>query len=126
MKKMINSRMDAWQNGCFSKMDDHLVHTIPNHHPPKIDVLPKITFIQIILAAKWLVWHSSTSPKQQRRPLPSLLSVSSAMILMLNTILEPNPVLCPPPPPPLCETKSSCYTCVIQHETACAVGAFGL
>ena len=39
------------------------------------------TFLQIFLAAKWLVRHSSTStsPKQQRRPLPSLLSVSSSM-----------------------------------------------
>ena len=54
-------------------MYDHLVHTTPNHHPPKIDVLPK-TFLKIILAAKWLVRHSSASPKQQRRPLPSLLS----------------------------------------------------
>ena len=42
-------------------MDDHLVHTIPNHHPTKMDVLPK-TFVQIILAAKWLVRHSSIRP----------------------------------------------------------------
>ena len=35
------------------------VHTIPNHHPPKRDVLP-ITFLQIILAAKWLL-HPPTS-----------------------------------------------------------------
>ena len=34
------------------------------------------TFVQIILATEWLVQHSSTSPKQQRRPLPSLLSSS--------------------------------------------------
>ena len=34
-------------------MDDHLVYTTPNHHPPKMDFLPK-TFLQIILAAKWL------------------------------------------------------------------------
>ena len=36
---------------------------------------PKLCF-QIIIAAKWLVWHSSMSPNQQRRPLPSLLSLS--------------------------------------------------
>ena len=30
---------------------DHPVHTIPNHHPAKIDVLPK-TLVQIILAVK--------------------------------------------------------------------------
>ena len=32
------------------KMNDHPIHTSPNHHPPKLDVLPK-TFLQIILAA---------------------------------------------------------------------------
>ena len=37
------------------------------------------TFLHVILAAKWLVRHSSMSPKQQRRPLPSLLSDSSSM-----------------------------------------------
>ena len=59
LKKRINKRTDAWQNGCFRKMYDHLVHTIPN---PKMDFHAK-TFLQIILAAKWLVWHSSTSPQ---------------------------------------------------------------
>ena len=67
LKTWMNRRTDALQNGCFRKMDDHLVH-----HSPKMDVLPK-TFLQIILAAKQLVRHSSTSPKQQRRSLPSLL-----------------------------------------------------
>ena len=43
--------------------------------PYQNDILPK-TFDQIILAAKWLVRHSSMSPKHQRRPLPSLLSLS--------------------------------------------------
>ena len=52
--------------------DDHTVHTIPNHDPTKMNVHPK-TFSQIILAAKWLVSHSTTSPVQQRRHLPSLL-----------------------------------------------------
>ena len=66
-KKRINRRTDAWQYGWFRKMNDHLVNTTPNHHPPKMDGLPK-TFLQIILAAKWLVRYSSTSPKQQRRP----------------------------------------------------------
>ena len=67
--------MDTWRNGCFEKMADHPVHTTLNHHPSKIDVLPK-TFLQIILAVKWLVRHSSTSPNQQRRPVPSLLYLS--------------------------------------------------
>ena len=45
--------MDTWRNGYFETMDDLPVHTTPNHHPPKLDVLPK-TILQIILAAKWL------------------------------------------------------------------------
>ena len=68
--------MDTGRNGCFGKIDDHLVYTTPNYLPYKTDVLTK-TFLQIILAAKWLVRHSTPSPKQQRRPLPSLMSDSS-------------------------------------------------
>ena len=46
-------------------MDDHLVPTTLNHHPPKLNVLPK-TFLQIILPVKWLecgiqVWTSPNS-----------------------------------------------------------------
>ena len=65
-------------------MNDHLVTTIPNHHLTKIDVLPK-TFVQIILAAKWLGRHSSTytSSNKQQRPLP----FSSIVILLLCRIL---------------------------------------
>ena len=58
-KKRINSRTDPWQNWCFRKMNDHLVHTTPNHHPPKWIVLPE-TFLPINLAAKWLVRLSRT------------------------------------------------------------------
>ena len=36
-------------NGCFGKMDDHPVHTTPSHHPPKMDVPPKI-FLQSSLS----------------------------------------------------------------------------
>ena len=67
-KGWIELRLHRW-NGCFGKMDDHPDHTTPNHHPPKMDVLPK-TFLRIILAAKGLVRHSSTCPKQQRWHLP--------------------------------------------------------
>ena len=56
-----------WKSG-WSSSPNYL-----NHHPLKMDVLLK-TFLQIIHAAKRLVRHSSTSSKQQRRPLPSLLS----------------------------------------------------
>ena len=53
-----------------------------------MDVLPK-TFVQLILAAKWLVRHSSTSPKQQWRPLHSLLSISFFYVCRI-----PVPVYC--------------------------------
>ena len=53
--------MEACQKGCIRKMDDHLVYTTPNHHPPKMDFLPK-TFLQIILAAKWLARHPVCPP----------------------------------------------------------------
>ena len=75
LKKRMNRIKASWQNGCCEKRDYHQVPTISNHHPTKMDVLPN-TFVQIILAAKWLAWHSSLSPKQQRWPLPSLLSLS--------------------------------------------------
>ena len=45
-------------------MDHHPFHPTQNHYSPKMDVLPK-KFLQIILAAKWLVRHSSTSPKPE-------------------------------------------------------------
>ena len=35
------------------QLDDYTVHITPNHHPPKMDDIPK-TFLQIILAAKLL------------------------------------------------------------------------
>ena len=61
LKKRMIRITASWRNGCFGNMNDHPVQTIPNHHPTKMDVLPK-PFVQIILAAKWLVRHSSTSP----------------------------------------------------------------
>ena len=45
-KRMSNGVTATWWNECFG----HPVHTIPNIHPTKIDVLPK-TLVQIILAA---------------------------------------------------------------------------
>ena len=41
--------MDTWRKGYFGKVDDLPVHTTTNHHPFKVDVLPK-TFLYIILA----------------------------------------------------------------------------
>ena len=53
MKKTMNIRTDTWRNECFRKMDADPVHNTPNRLPPRMDVLPK-TFLQIILADKWL------------------------------------------------------------------------
>ena len=68
----LNIRRRIYSSLRFRKMDDHLVHTTPNHHPLKLDVFPK-TFLQILLAAKSLVQHSSSFPNQQWRSLPFLL-----------------------------------------------------
>ena len=85
LKKRMNRIMDTWWNGCFGKTDDHLVHTTPNHHPPKMDFLSKTVF-QIILADKWLVRHSTMSPNHERRPLPSLLSYILWLLAFYTTI----------------------------------------
>ena len=50
VKKRMNIRTATWRNGYSGKMDDHPVHTIPNNHPTKMDVLP--IFLKIILATK--------------------------------------------------------------------------
>ena len=49
-----------WQCGCFRKMDNPLVHTTPNHHHPKMDVLPK-TFLQISEAFKYVPQTAATT-----------------------------------------------------------------
>ena len=49
LKKRMN-RITA-NGGMDALIDDHPLHTKPNHHPTKMDVLPK-TFVQIILSAK--------------------------------------------------------------------------
>ena len=41
LQKRVNRRLNTWRNGCFGKMDDHPVHTTPNHHPPKWMFLKK-------------------------------------------------------------------------------------
>ena len=39
LKKRVNRITATWRNGCSGKMDDHPVHTKPNYHPTKMDVL---------------------------------------------------------------------------------------
>ena len=57
MLEQAFGRMDALEKRMTFQFT---LHCTPNHHSPKLDVLPK-TCLQIILAAKWLlVQHSST------------------------------------------------------------------
>ena len=67
-----NRYLTEWmlgKNGCSSGS----YHTKP---PPYQNGCSPKTFVQIILAANWLVRHSSMSPKQLRQPFPSLLFLS--------------------------------------------------
>ena len=59
----MNRRTDSWRSRCIGNLNDFPVHTSPNDHPPKMDVLPK-SFLLIILSSKWLMPHSSTSHNQ--------------------------------------------------------------
>ena len=36
VKKRIYRIMATWRNGCFGKVDDYSVYTIPNHNPTKM------------------------------------------------------------------------------------------
>ena len=77
LKNRMNRRTDTWRNGCFGKIDDHLVHTPPKHRSPKMDDIPR-TFLQIILAAKWLVRQSKSPPNSSDD-----LCLSFCLILLL-------------------------------------------
>ena len=76
-KKRMNRIAATCQNGCIVKIDEYPVHTIQNHHPTKMDILPK-TFVQIILGAKWLVRHSS------RRPQPTATTFAFPSVFFLQ------------------------------------------
>ena len=79
-----NSLMNHCNTVCNrmqSKKKNQTDHTKP---PPSQKGCSSITFLHIILAAKWLVQHSSTSPKQLRQPMPSLLSNSSSLNKMYS------------------------------------------
>ena len=57
-----------------------IIRFTPTKPPPPKEGCSSKKCLQIILAAKWLVWHLSTFPNQQRRPLPSLFSDSHSMV----------------------------------------------
>ena len=86
LKKRMNRITATWQNGCFKKMDDHPVHTIPNHRPSKMDVLPKNS-VQIIIAVT-----SSIRPPSNSDDLGLLVCIypsSMAEMLILGLSLSP-------------------------------------
>ena len=78
LKKRMNRLAATWWKGCFGKMDDNPVHTIPNQHPTIRDVLLK-TFVQIIIAVKWLVRHSSMNQQPGPFAFSSVFNPSSNM-----------------------------------------------
>ena len=70
----------------IGKRDDPPIHTIPNHHPNKTEALPKFLFLQIILAANWLVWHLSISPPTNSGDLCLLFCLYSYSMLLVQNI----------------------------------------
>ena len=79
LKKRMKRIAATWRNECFEKLAIHPVHTTPNHHPSKMDVLPK-TFLQINLAVnKMLVRHLSTYIPQ---PAATTFAFPSVFILL--------------------------------------------
>ena len=89
MKKRMKRITATWRNGCLEKVDDHPVHTIPNHHPAIMNVLSK-TFVQIILPAKWLVRHSSKSPQ----PTATTFAFSSSSLSLFYVNIIPGGLNC--------------------------------
>ena len=73
--------------------DDHLDHTIPNHHPTKMDVLPKL------FAAKWHTRHLSTTPKQHSNNLCILFCINPSYrtIDKSNMLSNQSPLFAGPP-----------------------------
>ena len=86
LKKRMNCIKATWQTGCFEKMDENPVHTIPDQHLLyiKTDVLLK-TFVKIILVAKWLLRHSSMYVPQTT---PTTFAFSCVCILLLRVYLD--------------------------------------
>ena len=68
----------------MEKINDHPVHTIPNHRPTKMDVLLQ-TFLHIILTAKWLVRHTvQVSPPTSSDDLCILFSIYPSSIYVCS------------------------------------------
>ena len=72
-------------------MDHFEIWMIIRFTPHKINTLPKWMFSQklffkIIHVAKWLVRHSSTSPNQLRKPLPSVWFLFNAWKLISRNL----------------------------------------
>ena len=79
-ERRIYRTIATWRNGCFGKTDDHPAHTTTNY-----TTLQKWMFSQKLFFKSSLPLNSScgiqvASPKQQWRPLHSLLSYSYSLL----------------------------------------------
>ena len=81
--KKKNKRTDTWRNGAFSKMDNHPVHTAPNHQPPKMMFFRK-HFLNSSVPLNGYYGIQFRPPNQQQQPLPSLLSDSFSMDISID------------------------------------------
>ena len=88
LKKWMNRMTATWRSGCFEEKKMIFRFTLPNCHSTKMAVIPK-TFVQIILAAKWLVRHSSMFLQTTAM----IFAFSSVFILLLCLLLSPDPEL---------------------------------
>ena len=70
----------------LSRMDAYQTTPYQTTTLPKWMFLQEL-FLQIILAAKWLVRHSSKSPKLQRRAFPSLCCINPTSMSTTHQIL---------------------------------------
>ena len=78
LKKRMIGIKTTWRKGCFEKMDDHPVHTIPNHYSTKWMFFQKLLFKSSLL----LNGHSAAF-KDVPQTAARTFAFSSAFILLL-------------------------------------------
>ena len=84
MKKKMYRIKVTWRNKCFGKMDDHPVHTTPNHQPT---TLPKWMFSRKLLFKSALLLKS-VAFKYIPQTTATTFAFSSVFILLLWHILQ--------------------------------------
>ena len=94
LKKRMIRRMDAWRNGCFRKIDG-------SHHTKQQPSQNGYSSKKISSNHPCCLLASAALNRQQRRPLPALLSVSSSMVSSYRIkTMAPLPPPQPPQPQP--------------------------